>query len=133
MWFITKLVSLALIIVTAYLLAVFFAPWFADEIANTIWTPTLNQKIRWFKSWADGVWNDMLQIKSAQEQISWARDTVNKINEWIDKTKKAVDEKIDQTNRVIDQTNKTIESVQKVWDNVSELKKNIWDATSIPK
>lgn len=122
--FIIKFLSAVLIIVTIYIVTIFLAPNFADEVARRIWIMNVNDNIRNFKTWADGVSDDLIQLKSAKEQIDNARNTVNKVGETINQTQEEISKKVDQANKVY-------ESGKKVIDSTKELKKNLDDLTTI--
>jgi peptidoglycan hydrolase CwlO-like protein len=111
-------------------LGIFFFPKQADYAASFIWVEGLNSKIRNFKSWADWVSSDLLQMKNAQEQIDSAKKAVESVNTKIEETQKVVTEKIDQTNKVIDSTNKVINSTKELKNNIDNLTTISWSENS---
>ena len=115
MSFIIKVISAMIIIVTVYVLWVFLLPEKTDEIAKSLWTSDINEKLRGLKEWWDNITDDMLQIKQAQETINQARQV-----------KEVVNQKIDQTNKVIDQTNKVIDSTEQLRDDINALSSMSW-------
>lgn len=124
MSFIIKFLSAVLIIVTIYIVAIFLAPKQVDEFARRAWIMNINNNIRNFKTWADWVSEDLIQLKWAREQIDNARKTVNQVWETINKTQEEI-------NRKVDQANKVYESGKKVIDSTKELQKNLWELTTI--
>lgn len=124
MSFIIKFISAVLIIVTIYIVTIFLAPKQADDFARYIGIMNINNYLRNFKTWADWVSDDLLQLKSAKEQIDNARNTVNKVSDTINKTQEEIAKKVDQANKVY-------ESGKKVIDSTKELQKNLWELTTI--
>jgi len=130
MWYMIKISSIVVIIFTLYMLGIFLAPTPTDKLADMIWIKWFNDSVRWLKSWADTVGDDMLQVKEDQWAVDMARDamksTQDKIKQWQDVVNEAnwfVEKKIDQTNKVI-------ESGQKVVDSTKQLKQDVDNLTN---
>jgi len=123
MSFLNKVFFSVILIVTIYILAIFFTPTQADIIGDKLWILWFNLSVRSLKWWVDNVSDQLLQLKSSEEVIWSARDAVNKANEQINNTKNIINQKIEQTD-------KTIESGQKLIETTKEFKKNISDLSS---
>lgn len=124
MSFIIKFVSALLIIITIYVVCIFVFPKQTDKFAENIGTVNLNKYLRDFKTWTDSVWEDLIQIKAADENIKKARTVINDINDSINQIN-------EEANNKVNQVNKVIESSKKVIDSTNELKNNLWDLTTI--
>lgn len=100
-----------------------------DAIASKLWISDFNSFIRYFKTWADNVWEDLIQIKKAEETINSARETIDKTNELIEKTKTTVETKIDQTEKVIEKTEEVIKTTKELkedFDNLTDFSWSTW-------
>ncbi|MCK9272063.1 hypothetical protein M0P65_00770 [Candidatus Gracilibacteria bacterium] len=123
MSFLNKVFFSVILIVTIYILAIFFTPTQADIIGDKLGILGFNLSVRSLKGGVDNVSDQLLQLKSSEEVIGSARDAVNKANEQINNTKNIINQKIEQTD-------KTIESGQKLIETTKEFKKNISDLSS---
>ena len=126
MSFIIKVISFVVIIVTLYVLWIFFFPKFTDDLGNKLWIYSVNEQIRNFKSWADGVSDSMLQLKDAKSNIDYARDVVKQTQDTLQQTQKTITTKIDQTQKVIDSWQKVIDSTKQLKEDVNSLTDFSW-------
>lgn len=130
MWFLIKLSSLIVIIFTAYILGIFLMPSQTDILADKLWISEFNQSVRWLKTWADTVGNDMLQVKEGQSAVDMARNAMKSTQDSIQKWQEVVNKTQSEIENKIDQANKVVESGQKVIDSTRELKQNVSNLTS---
>lgn len=112
--FLIKFFSCIVILITVYILAIFIFPKQSDEFAESIWTKNLNTYLRNFKTWTDSVWEDLIQLKMAQDQINKARDAVKQ-------TQEQINNKVEQANRVYENWKKVLNTTEELKNSIEEL------------
>ena len=130
MSFLNKVFFAVVLLVTIYILAIFFTPTEADYIGDKLWMSGFNFFVRNLKWWVDWVSDQLLQLKTSEQVIWSARDAVNKANEQINKTKDVINQKIEQTDKTIESGQKLIETTKEFKKNVSELSSFSWVTSS---
>lgn len=119
-----KLISSIILISVLYILSVFFAPHFADGVADILGFPALNNTIRGIKSGVDSTSTALLQIQEGSGIINSARDAVQKTTERANMVRDTIQQKVQQGEKVVN-------SVQKATEAAKELQNNINDFASL--
>lgn len=119
-----------ILILTLYILAIFFTPTEADMVWDKLWISGFNFFIRNLKWGADNVSEQMLQLKTSESIIDQARNTVNQTNEVINQTKNAINTKIEQADKTIESWKKLIDATNEFKQNVSTLSDFSWSLNS---
>ena len=125
MKFLGKIFSVLIVLFTVYILAIFFAPSFADGFWKDLWLLGFNQWLRELKSGADTVSEDILQLKSAEETLSGTRSMVDKTKQLIESTQKGIEVTRQTIETKVDQVNKVADSFEKTKNSVNELQQNL--------
>jgi len=131
--------SFLIIIIIAYIVLIFLAPGVSDTIGSFIWTKSLNEKIRIFKTNVDktatsATWKDDL-LKGYSDTIDSARQARDTIIEKTLDTKKKIDDvrntlswaeqTVNEAKWVFDEANKTINDINQLWNNIKNIV-NTW-------
>lgn len=120
---ISKIFSALVIVLVAWIMAVFFLPKQSDDFAHRTGTVKFNEFVRKLKS--------ATELSENVTTMSGVTSVANKFGETIDTTKKAVDETRKTLETKVEQTNKVIDSVEKTRDSINELRTNVSDLTTL--
>ena len=125
-----KIFWLLVIIFVLYVILIFKAPIFADNIEKLMHNSTIfNEKVRQIKKKLDKLWTKLPTKEDLQKTYSWTIETINKTKENIDnlrKKAKELEKNYDEVKQKIDEAQKTLDKVEKIWNNIREIINTTW-------
>ena len=122
---ISKIFSALLLVAGLYVLAVYFAPKEAYEVASLIGVPGFNEQIRSLKGQADNISNTLIDLKNnTGGLLDNAKTTIDSARSVVETTRSTIEQKVDQTQAVV----KSVEDLSRA---ASAVKENLGALTTL--
>jgi len=131
-----KIISLIIIVVVLYIVAIFKAPTLANELEKLMWLDGFNQKIIDLKERLDNFWTKVPTKDELKDYYSWAVDSIEKTKENIDNLRKKADdiqdtyestkETINQAQEKLEDIKETVDKISEVWESITNTITSTW-------